>query len=373
MGRRALLKDGETFVTLEESDFSAERALQEALKNNPEVIPIADLALDEVIVVGREVPLPVGAIDLLLVDARGRIIIVETKLSKNPELRRKVVAQVLDYGASLWKTVPTLKMFEEMVLRYWKSEACEDARVKGAPSLREGVEPLFIDMCGEDWEYGTFETALEDNLANGQHVFLIVATGLMDGMLRDLLQYANVCLDLPVFGVDIAMFKMAGRELIVPRGVRHTAEAKRGLSPSVVHTDRSAFLEACTSAAAPFFSRLLDEAEAKGLIVYWGTKGFSVRMPLDPPITVAYGFPPQMFQVYPRNWPMGEEREAEFRSQLHRTAPFMLSGQYTSTLLLHEENELQAFESLRLLWAEVERMLAEAHSAERDADGYETS
>ncbi len=372
MVRKALLKDGEAFVALEESDFDAERELQEALKNNPEVIPVGDLELGEVVVVGREVPLPVGAIDLLLVDAQGRVIIVETKLSRNPDLRRKVVAQVLDYGASLWKTLPTLKMFGEAVLRYWKSEACEDARVKGAQSLREGVEPWFTEMCGEDWEYDTFATALEGNLVNGQHVFLVVATGLMDGLLRDLLQYANVCLDLPVFGVDIAMFKMAGKELIVPRGVRHTAEAKRGLSRSVVHTDRAAFLEACTSVAAPFFSRLLDEAEGRGLIVYWGTKGFSVRMPFDPPVTVAYGFPPNMFQVYPRNWPIGKERETEFRSQLHGRAPFTLSGQYTSTLLLDENNEQHALDALAFLWDEVHKMMEEAHSADQDVEGCDT-
>jgi len=94
MKRKALLKDGDKFVMLEESDFRAETALQEALKRNSEVIPVADLELNEVIVVGRETTLPVGAIDLLLVDADGRIIILETKLSRNPELRRQVIAQL---------------------------------------------------------------------------------------------------------------------------------------------------------------------------------------------------------------------------------------------------------------------------------------
>src|SRR4030042_2104139 len=87
--RKALLKTGDHFVVLEESKFEAETQLQEALKLNPEVIPVSDLDLAEVVVVGRETVLPVGAIDLLLVDADGRLIIVETKLSSNPELRRQ--------------------------------------------------------------------------------------------------------------------------------------------------------------------------------------------------------------------------------------------------------------------------------------------
>jgi hypothetical protein len=51
--RKALLKDGDEFVVLEESDFDAETALQEAIKRSPDVIPIADLDLDQVVVVGR--------------------------------------------------------------------------------------------------------------------------------------------------------------------------------------------------------------------------------------------------------------------------------------------------------------------------------
>jgi hypothetical protein len=42
-----------------------------------------------------------GPIDVLLVSSYGRIGIVETKLSYNPQKRREVVAQVLDYALSL--------------------------------------------------------------------------------------------------------------------------------------------------------------------------------------------------------------------------------------------------------------------------------
>lgn len=45
-----------------------------------------------------------GPIDVLLVSSHGRIGIVETKLSYNPQKRREVVAQVLDYALSLQET-----------------------------------------------------------------------------------------------------------------------------------------------------------------------------------------------------------------------------------------------------------------------------
>lgn len=47
-----------------------------------------------------------GPVDVLLVSSHGRIGIVETKLSYNPQKRREVVAQVLDYALSLQDTDP---------------------------------------------------------------------------------------------------------------------------------------------------------------------------------------------------------------------------------------------------------------------------
>lgn len=49
----------------------------------------------------REFHVEVGPIDVLLVSSQGKVAIVETKLSHNPELRRKVLAQALDYLAHL--------------------------------------------------------------------------------------------------------------------------------------------------------------------------------------------------------------------------------------------------------------------------------
>ena len=101
--------------------------------------------------------------------------------------------------------------------------------MKDATSLRQGVEPIFKELCGEERDYDAFEATLEENLANGQHVLLVVASGLMDGLSRDLLQYANLCLNIPLYGVEIDVFETEGRRLIVPKGVRYTARARRPL------------------------------------------------------------------------------------------------------------------------------------------------
>jgi len=75
--------------------------LQRYLANHPELLPLRDLeGIDATLrLIGRELL----GIDLLFADDRGLLTVVETKLVKNPELKRQVVAQVLHYGATLNK------------------------------------------------------------------------------------------------------------------------------------------------------------------------------------------------------------------------------------------------------------------------------
>jgi hypothetical protein len=56
-----------------------------------------------------EFDLDTGRIDVLLVSSHGRPAIVETKLSYNPQKRREVVAQVLDYAVAL-QEIPRLEL-----------------------------------------------------------------------------------------------------------------------------------------------------------------------------------------------------------------------------------------------------------------------
>ena len=44
-----------------------------------------------------------GSADVVVVDAEGKITIVECKLAKNPEMRRWVIGQLFEYAAALWK------------------------------------------------------------------------------------------------------------------------------------------------------------------------------------------------------------------------------------------------------------------------------
>src|SRR5438093_13767584 len=84
------------------SCFEKEVNLQEYIHQHPEAIPVYDIQEDKrLFVAAREFATASGPIDALAVDNDGEIYVIETKLYANAD-KRLVVAQALDYGASLW-------------------------------------------------------------------------------------------------------------------------------------------------------------------------------------------------------------------------------------------------------------------------------
>src|SRR5688500_3362577 len=101
MTRHMLIRaEHEPERVIEEAALPTEAELHDALTSHPQLVPAADIGLGETLVVGRESGLASGYADLVLMDDRGRLCIVEVKNEGNPDTRR-VVAQLLDYAASL--------------------------------------------------------------------------------------------------------------------------------------------------------------------------------------------------------------------------------------------------------------------------------
>jgi hypothetical protein len=97
-------KNGKDAKRIDQSRFEKEAHLQKYIYDNPETIPLYDIKEDiKLLILAREFPTESGPIDAIGIDKDGEIYLVETKLYKNPD-KRLVVAQVLDYGASLWRS-----------------------------------------------------------------------------------------------------------------------------------------------------------------------------------------------------------------------------------------------------------------------------
>jgi hypothetical protein len=84
--------------------FNKETELQELLYEYPEIIlsvPEIELSGEEIAIKFREYPTSRGPIDVFIITKNANIILVETKLIKNPESIRTVVAQIVDYIKAL--------------------------------------------------------------------------------------------------------------------------------------------------------------------------------------------------------------------------------------------------------------------------------
>jgi hypothetical protein len=81
----------------------AEDHIQNVVFDHPSVLPIEELdpTFAPAIQIGRETATLVGAIDALFVSPDGGVTIVEAELWHNPQARREVVDQIIDYATEL--------------------------------------------------------------------------------------------------------------------------------------------------------------------------------------------------------------------------------------------------------------------------------
>lgn len=87
-------------IRLTEKDFK-ENWMQRLLFDSPQLQPIGEIdpVFSPPIPLGREIQTKAGPIDNLYISPSGFITIVETKLYRNPQARREVIGQVIDYAS----------------------------------------------------------------------------------------------------------------------------------------------------------------------------------------------------------------------------------------------------------------------------------
>lgn len=151
-----------------------EKELQDLISAHPAILPIGDIesGWEHAVSLGTEIASGGGPMDVLLINAQGRITIVETKLFRNPEAKRKVLAQVINYAASLHGT--SYEAFTTSVLR---------ANPGFTPV--PGVDPL-VALCRESGldidDESRFHDRVQDGLDLGRFLLLIVGEGIRSNL-----------------------------------------------------------------------------------------------------------------------------------------------------------------------------------------------
>ncbi len=198
-------KDGKETRVVKRSTIEKEEYLQEYIHDNPESIPIYEIKEDrELLIVAREYPTNSGPIDALAVDREGDIYIVETKLYKNTD-KRTVVAQALDYGASLWKHSHD---FNEFI-----SGIEKQIRVKFGMDFPEKASEFF-GLDENQVEY--FMENIRRNLNEGNLKFIIMMDT-MDERLKDLIIFVNQNSQFDIYAVELDNYRFDEYEIMIPR------------------------------------------------------------------------------------------------------------------------------------------------------------
>lgn len=211
------------FSRKDQSSFD-ETLLQKIVDLAPDILPIRDFypAVTSIYSLGREIPVELGErqgfIDNLLVTNDGHLVLVETKLYRNPEAIRDAVIQTLEYGMAIHKM-----SFIELEARIRRAE-------KTGTQLRDN-ESILDRITSMSDVFDDFEIVLERYQRTGEILLLVVADGIRASVER-ITQWMNEEMSgsTPIkFGlVELRFYEIAdGSKIVVPKTLLKTKEISR--------------------------------------------------------------------------------------------------------------------------------------------------
>jgi len=308
-----LIVRGKEAVRLHRMPFNErsfdESWLQELLFHHPALIPFHEIepVFSDSLSVVRELPTPAGPLDLLFINPKGFLTLVETKLWRNPEARRSVVAQIIDYAKEM-----TRWTYEDLI---------HALRQAGLKSSQDPLVDMMKEIEGEDFEEQRFIDQVSKNLRLGRSLLLIVGDGIQEGVehMTSFLQQT------PQLGYKLALVEIGiyreqpGKDdllFVQPRLLARTQEIIRAVveikvpiqlgdvevtlppEPKPEKAGRhpiteEEFFEALNKAASPeaveFARWVLDNSEDHGLEVDWRDSGPVLKY-RDPALGTFFNF-----------------------------------------------------------------------------------
>jgi hypothetical protein len=198
-----------------------EAFIQRLIMAKPGILPLSQIesAFSNVVPICTELPMRAGFLDNLFITPSGDIALVECKLWRNPEARRSVIAQIIDYASEL-----TTWSYDAL------DSAIRRATFPNAPSDKSSSLFEMVQHAGEMDEVA-FHDAVSINLRRGRFLLLIVGDGIREGvetMIDFLQQRAGLHFTLAL--VEVALFKLSTGDFIAqPRVLARTTNIERGV------------------------------------------------------------------------------------------------------------------------------------------------
>lgn len=198
-------KEGKKTRKLEPTSFGPEESLQKYIYEHPDSIPLYEIKEDiRLLILAREFPTDGGSIDAVGTDKDGEIYVIETKLYKNPD-KRIVVAQVLDYGASLWHTYSDFNHFVNIIE--------DEIKRKSDASLVQTLKDFF--GIGDEEVLDLLDN-MRRNLNDGAFKFVVLMDRL-HSKLKDLVTFINQKSQFTIYAVEMEFYKYEDYEILIPR------------------------------------------------------------------------------------------------------------------------------------------------------------
>jgi hypothetical protein len=366
-----LLKDSGDLEKVRKQSYDSEELLQVLIEKYPELLAGEQINPDEPIrwiLIKREAGVPDGeelgnrwSVDHLLLDHNGVPTFVETKRSSDTRIRREMIGQMLDYAANS--------------LKYWsvkRIRVMTNAQYEGM----EGADAAILEFLGTGPEEDTssvvesYWSKVEANLHSGQ-VRLVFVADQLPRELRRIIEFLNEHMDkVEVLGIELPQFVGSDFRALVPRLIGQTEsirQRKQETKPTSRRTTMTEFLSGIPEEFEPLFQGIFLEAEKRGMQIYWGTKGFSLRTigGAGKMISLFYGYPPgandrdvTYIQGYVADI-KNENLKQDIRERFPSIPGTTLQGNYTYDLVLSEATMESANKLIQIVW-DINQELTEA-------------
>ncbi|MFC2038632.1 hypothetical protein ACFLUG_02565 [Chloroflexota bacterium] len=263
--KKILISEEGNDHTLGNLRYTNESELQSYLKQYPELIPLEEIMDNppRLVCIGEEVEVPSGYIDLLYIDEDGTLTIVETKLERNPEIRRKVIGQIMEYASQVVE---------------W---SIDDVYSRAEAFLGRSLEEVLWEK-NSDLSTEIFRNNLINKLQRGQ-MRLVIAVDEIVEILRTTVTFLNSNSNLEILLLQVSCFNDGDiRKIMVPLLFGH--RKKEMVTPGR-EMDPLTFLSKCqegkhTRSIELYqkLNKLKTVREEKGDYINWGIAGYSYRM-----------------------------------------------------------------------------------------------
>ncbi len=279
---------------LEEERFSTEDELQELIAAHPELLDGEQIRPGDPtrwLLITREKDISEtsdsGArwsLDHLIVDQDAVPTLVEVKRGSNPEIRRTVVGQMLEYAAHAAQT--------------WTADELRETFEETATShdLDPNEELEKLVQSGREPDADGFWESVATNLDARRLRLLFIADHVPDELER-IVEFLNAQMpNIEVLAVEIKRFRGEHRQTLVPRVIGRIAGSQaQGATVRRRKLDQESFFAEFNSGEdRNAAERLLEIARQSGASLDWGSRAVSVRVLCSlwkQPVTVAWLYP----------------------------------------------------------------------------------